>query len=238
MNEQLSGLTCSFFPTSNPCLHLNELKAKTQHMNHVTIKCKGQQGLHFPLLYSQVACSGLKSPTSFIFCGFKCCSSALKPTLQRLSTCSYQIGGVWIWDYSGSWHWAFKQTATLPDVSIWPYFELTKLNTYCSIQVLVSADLLVNPTTKECKQSLLTRDVHEGPLPYIVHGVALCWGNVDRQHDVIFHILQDQVVHYNIDIVHHTPDQTLHITYKNISIQMRNMLNDTISRHRNDKQKA
>lgn len=73
-------------------------------------------------------------------------------------------------------------------------------------------DLLVNPTSEECKQSLLTSDVHEGSLPCIIHSVALSWSYVDRQHDVVFHVLKDQVVHYNIHIVHHTSDQALYIT--------------------------
>lgn len=50
-------------------------------------------------------------------------------------------------------------------------------------------DLLVNPTCKECKQVLLTSDVHEGPLPYVVHGVALGRGNVNWEHNIILHIL-------------------------------------------------
>lgn len=75
-------------------------------------------------------------------------------------------------------------------------------------------DLLVNPTCKECKQLLLTSDVHEGPLPYVVHGVALRRRNVDRQHDIILHILQYQVVYHNIYIVNHAPYQALHVTCK------------------------
>lgn len=82
-------------------------------------------------------------------------------------------------------------------------------------------DLLFNPTSKECKQLLLTSDVHEGPLPYIVNSVALCGGNVDWQHDIILHVLQDQVVDHNIHIVHHTPNQALYVTYKRINMRNR-----------------
>lgn len=91
-------------------------------------------------------------------------------------------------------------------------------------------DLLFNPTSKECKQLLLTSDVHEGPLPYIVNSVALCGGNVDWQHDIILHVLQDQVVDHNIHIVHHTPNQALYITYKHIN--MRNRLKKATKREK------
>lgn len=85
-------------------------------------------------------------------------------------------------------------------------------------------DLLVNPTIRECKQPLLTSDVHEGPLPHIVHGVALCRGDVDRQHNVVFNILEDQVVHHNVHVVYHAPDQTLHVTCQYMSKRMREIL--------------
>lgn len=83
-------------------------------------------------------------------------------------------------------------------------------------------DLLVNPTCKECKQVLLTSDVHEGPLPDVVHGVALGRGNVDWQHNIILHILQDQVVDHNVDVVHHAPYQALHVAYKTTRTNTRN----------------
>lgn len=78
------------------------------------------------------------------------------------------------------------------------------------ITVWIWVPLLIH----KARRYILTRDVHKCSIPKLIHCIAFCRSDIDWENNIILHILQNEIVDHNIDIVHNTPNQTLNIAYK------------------------